>query len=79
MMIISLRAARGRGWPGGPCVARGVCMATGCARQGHAWPGACPGDAWQGGMHGRGMHAWGHVWQGACMTVGACMAGEKTL
>ena len=46
---------------------------------GRAWQGkVCMvgGCALQGGMHGRGGHAWwGCVWQGACMTGGAYMAG----
>ena len=55
-------------------VHRGACMAGG-----HAW--------WEGGMHGKGKHAWqdghawwGHVWQeavhgGGHAWQGACLAG----
>ena len=46
----------------------GVCLSTG---RGRAWQGACMvggyvagGCAWQGGMHGRGVHVvGGHAWQ----------------
>ena len=46
----------------GVCVARGACTVNGvCVAGGHAW---------QGGMHGGGMHGRGHVWQGG---GGTCM------
>ena len=47
----------------------------------------CPGEVWQGGVHGSGgvhgrgacmaggVHGRGSAWQGACMAGGVCMAG----
>ena len=52
-------------------------MVGGCGRghvhgRGCAWQGACV----EGGVHGRG----GHAWQGVCVWQrGACMAGGMTL
>ena len=58
-------------WPGGTCVAGGVC---GMCTRGHVW---------QGGHVAGGVHGWGHVWQEGVhgrghAWQGACVAGETT-
>ena len=53
----------------GACM-EGMCGRGACMVGAHAWQGG--GCVWQGGMHGRGMHAW----QGGMHGRGACMAGD---
>ena len=64
-------AIHGKGVHGGGMHGRGVCMAG--AMRGKGVHGG--GHAWQGNVHGKGMHGGGgHAWQGGMHGRGVCVA-----